>query len=559
MVNYHDWNNALISYFTKGIAVGSKIYITVDEDLIYFIGRKFLNLGNSINTLDYFKKSVIDAVIKEENVDLEPIKGFMPQDKPRCLAFLALSVLAASQMSADDEEEISEKDYFTRLRKLLNLSGEGRPNGMKSGSQSEEILWQEWNRWLLKHGFQSTAYQGKGGSQKYIKYPISQTLLRQVDKDKLQDLFIKKDWKTSWDAETLYTKVYQEIFTLSKHLQKLFQDRKRGELLAESIYDLHQQWLVEGCPSTTIKRITHRNWSHNLFAGIYRTEDPFLGEVEYYLYPKQQRGRELDSLKIDYQNNVLLLRKDRQGWFLPVENSLENEHLDNGLRLTITSENELEKLIFPARDFWILIPDPDEPESGIYTTWGSLELGQKFIILCKKDLLSDLELLQNEQLLKWEKDGLFYPFGKDSNWIEIFGCQILSQAWDGIFPSNLQLKNALQPQNKLSISLQNGLKIGHQKLWVKDYPPDIIVYGFYPRVELEIKNLITEEVIEKKSYQTNIPISIVFPQSGSYFVTASYKNEFAETLIRLEDWHHLEFANINNSYQEENNLFLVNI
>lgn len=110
----------------------------------------------------------------------------------------------------------------------------------------------------------------------------------------------------------------------------------------------------------------------------------FLGEVKYYLYLKQQRGRELDFLQINYQNNKQELRKDRQGWFLPIGNPINNEHLDNGLRLTITSEYELEKLIFPARDFWILVPDPDEPESGIYASWGTPELGQQFIIVCKK-------------------------------------------------------------------------------------------------------------------------------------------------------------------------------
>lgn len=486
--NYLSWNESLISYFLTGIPQGSKIYLTIDEDLIDFIGKNFLHLDHDINTLDHFRCSVIDTIIEDEKVNLKNIQGLNPQGKPKCLAFLSLSVLAAFQMSEDDQEEISEKDYFTRLKSLLGLSGEGRPNGMRFGSQSEEILWLEWNRWLLKQGFQPTAYKGTG-PQKFIKYPISQTLLRQVDKHKLQDLFIKKGWKTSLDAETLYTKVYQEIFTLSKHLQQLLKDRKRTELLAEAIYDVHQQWLAEGCPSTTIKRIINRNWCKNLFAGIYRTEDLFLGEVKYYLYPKQQRGRELDFLQINYQNNKQELRKDRQGWFLPIGNPINNEHLDNGLRLTITSEYELEKLIFPARDFWILVPDPDEPESGIYASWGTPELGQQFIIVCKKDLLSDLELLQNEQLLKWEDDGLFYPFGEDYNWIEIFGCQILSQAWEAIFSQNLELKNALQPRTKLSISLQNGLCIRHQKCWLNGYEPNVIVYGFYPKVNVEVFDL----------------------------------------------------------------------
>jgi hypothetical protein len=556
--NYLSWNENLISYFLSGIPQGSKIYLTIDEDLIDFIGKNFLHLDHDINALDHFRCSVIDTIIEDEKVNLKNIQGLNPQGKPKCFAFLSLSVLAAFQMSEDDQEEISEKDYFTRLKSLLGLSGEGRPNGMKFGNQSEEILWKEWNLWLLQQGFQPTAYQGKGRSNKYIKYPISQTLFRQVDKDKLQELFIKKQWINSWDAPTLYSQVRHEINYLSKHIANLLRDRKRLELVADSLHEIHQQWLAEGCPKKPItKRKNQYILSRNLFAELYRTEDPFLGDIDYFIYPKQPKFKDNNEIKIQYHNQTEVLREDRQGWYLPCGSRLIIEDLNKGIIGTVINHNNLEKLIFPAREFWILIRDKEDEDSDIYATWGSPNLGEQFIILCKQNLMKDLQLLKDEKLLDWSEE--IRPFPDHEDWLELHQCQVLSEAWEGIFPSNLQLKDALQPKTKLSISLKNGLKIPQQKAWLKDYPPDIIIYGFYPNIELEIKDIFTEQIIEHSSQKTNQLISVSFPHSTSYLVTAKARNDFEEILINLKDWEDLEIANINaNDIKSNQNNSLLN-
>lgn len=541
--SYSCWNESLISYFSSGIPQGSKIYLTIDEDLIDFIGKNFLHLDHNINALDHFRCSVIDTIIEDEKVNLKNIEGLNPQGKPKCVVFLVLSILAASQMSEDDQEEISEKDYFTRLKSLLGLSGEERPNGMKFGNHSEEILWKEWNLWLLQQGFQPTAYKGKG-PQRYIKYPISQTLFRQVDKDKLQELFIKKQWKNSWDAQTLYSQVRHEINYLSKHIANLLRDRKRLELVADSLHEIHQQWLAEDCPTKPIKKRKNQYiLSRNLFAGLYRTEDPFLGEIDYFLYPKQPKFKDNNGVKIQYQNEIEILREDRIGRYLPCSTRLTEENLNKGIIRSIINHNNLEKLILPARDFWILIADKEDEDSDIYATWGSPNLGDQFIILCKQNLMKDLQLLKDEKLLNWGEE--IKPFSENEDWLELHQCQVLSEAWEGIFPSNLQLKDALQPKTKLSISLKNSLKIPQQKAWLKDYPPDIIIYGFYPNIELEIKDIFTEQIIEHSSQKTNQLISVSFPHSSSYLVTAKARNDFEEILINLKDWDDLEIANIN--------------
>jgi hypothetical protein len=537
MINYDDWNNTLIAYFTNGVPKDSKIYINIEKDLIDFIGKKYLDLAD--DAFINFQTSIIETVIEQEKVNLKKIQGLTSSGKPKGLAFLCLSVIVACEMSANEEEEIDEKDYFCRLRNLLKLPGEGRPNGMNRGAEAEEPLWKEWNLWLLKQGFQPTAYQGAGRSHKYIKYPISQTLFRQVEKDSLQKLFIEKQWKNSWDAQTLYSHVRYEIKSLSKHIADRLSDRKRLELVAESLHEIHQQWIAEGCPAKPIKKREYV-LSHNLFTGLYRTED-LLGEIKYYLYPKQPKFKDNNEVIIQYQNQTKILREDRTGWYLPCTRVTE-EDLNKGIIGKVIDHHYLENLILPARDFWILIADKDNEESGVYASWGSPNLGDQFIILCKQDLMKDLELLKDEKLIDWGEK--IPPFAGE-DWFELYQCQVLSEAWEGIFPSNLELKYALQPKTKLSISLKNGLKISQQKAWLKDYPPEIIIYGFYPHVELQIEDIFSKQIIQNVSVKTNQLIALSFPRSSSYLITAKTKNDSEETVIKIKDWEDLDMANIN--------------
>ncbi len=549
MANYTEWNQALISYFLKGVPRGSKIYLSVDDDVLDRIGQGFfLTLSGSDNWSDDFQEAIRKAVIVDKQVNLNRIHGRDANDNPNCVAFLGACVLAAYRMA--NEETISQLNYFKRLREILHLSGSLRPQGMKSGKEAEEPLWKTWNYWLWEQGFQPSAYPGSG-PQKYINYPISQCLLRQADKDRLQVLFAAKQWTVPWDAQTLLTQIRRE--PLSHHLQELVMENKqRTEIVAEVIHEVYQQWQVQGCPATPNK--VGRTWSPNLFAGLYRVEDPFFGQVDYYLYPKQQRGRQLESVQVEYENRTQTLSEERPGWYLPIGNPLGGEYLEQGLRCSVVSPPELDQLILPARDFWLLIPDAENPDSGVYASWGTPELGTAFILLCKRELLNDIYRLRDERLLEWS--GEPEPIAEDSNWVELTQCLVTSQAYDGVFIDNQTLKDALQPTVRLSISFSGGLRVPNQRGWLAGHPPQVTVFGFAPRVELEVTSLLNEQIIVTRSQKTNQPLSLALPGTGLYLVRATYGKESAERLVRILDWNSLElsqperrgFMNVGNKY-----------
>ena len=548
MSTYEEWNRLLVNYFLQGVPRGSKIYLNVDEDVLEQVGQCFSSSPLHGSWVDDFKVALRQKVLTQEDqeVSLDILRNCNSLKVPNGVGFLSACVLAASQMA--NEEDISELNYFKRLRKILGVKGSPRPKGMKTGA--EEPLWLEWNRWLLKEGFQPSAYPGNG-RQKYINYPISQCLLRRADKDKLQHIFAEKHWDAQWDAQTLYVQVRREKQALSTHLQNLLEDKRRHEAVVEAIHEVYEQWKAQGSPSTPRTSRSQRTWSPNLFAGLYRTEDPILGEVEYYLYPRQQRGRKLESVQVQYQDGTHYLQEDRSGWYLPIGEPLTINEIECGVKCLISNPSTLDKLILPARDFWILTPDPENPDSGIYASWGTPELGTPFILLCKEELLKDLEKLKDERLLEW--DGEPYPIDSQSSWIELDQCMVLSQTWDGVFVENQALKNALQPKVSLSISFSGGLRIPQQRGWLEGYPPQVTVFGFSPKVELEVIDLIEERELLTRSQNTNQPYSLDLPRKGSYLVRAKHSKEVTEKVIHILDITDLEITEHANAFKQKIN------
>ena len=533
MANYREWNQALIFYFTTSLPRGKRVYLSVDNEILEQIGQKFNQKIEDSNWSNDFRRAVREEVVAQGRVNLAKLQGRNLDGLPQGVAFLGAMVLAANDMA--DEEEISDDNYFKRLRAVLGLptAENGRPLGIKFGKQGEEPLWEDWNLWLMANGFMPSAHRGRGGRTTYINYPISQSLLRCTDKVRLVQLFNEKQWTAQWDAMTLFASVRRETQRLSTHLKQLItENRERYEAVAESIHEVYQQWQAQGRPAVVKAGV--RNWSRNIFAGLYRTEDPFFGDVNYYPYPKKVRGWELNTIKIQYGERDQRLIDERPGWYLPLEFSLSLSELERGAKYPITLQCDLDSLVLPSRDFWILIPDPDDTDTGVYATWGQPSLGTKFILLCKKELLPDINRLRDERLIEWS--GKPQPVFNDSNWVELHQCMVISRAWNGVFIRNQELKDALQPNVSLYISFSGGLRVPQQSAWLQGHSPQVTIFGFYPTVTLQITRLLDNLSIIERSQSTNTPISVNFPSSGDYVVKATCAGESTERLLKIVDW-----------------------
>jgi hypothetical protein len=108
---------------------------------------------------------------------------------PLCVAFLALSVLAAHKMHSD--QEASSGAYYFRLASLLDA--ERVAGDLPKDFRTEEFasLWHFLADWLAKTKSLSLVLPEADVQRRYIAYPLVHVPLRQLDLDKLPLFF---DW-----------------------------------------------------------------------------------------------------------------------------------------------------------------------------------------------------------------------------------------------------------------------------------------------------------------------------------------------------------------------------
>lgn len=563
MASYEEWNEALRRYFVDRVPQGSAVYLSVDEDALLAAGRG-LTVTTSRDTLaDWFgqlpllgehsmkagprgdliqdfrhavRSQICDA---DERVHLATIRGLDGSGNPRAVPVLAIMVLAASHMA--DQGEVSESNYFTRLREVLGIAQEhGRPRGMEFGYDSEEPLWKQWNLWLQDRGYVPTARRGEG-PRTYISYPLSQALLRQADRERLRRLFQDRGWTAEWDAETVLGKVLTVSAGLSQHLQEILASGgQRLGAVAEAIFEEYDTWRVDPHQPVSGGSRGYRG-SGTITAGVYRVADVVTREVEYYLYPRQRHGQEVDGKQVEIRGEKHTLTNERPGWLAPI-GPIGEQEIEQGLRLQIEPPGDTHTLVLPPRSFWVLIPDPENPESGVYGTWGTAPLGTTFVVLCRRELLPDLQRLRDERLIEWTGEPA-QPFEGDS-WVEIRQCMVVSEAWRGVFAENRDLYEALRPMQKLSVAPSGGLRVPGVTGWLEGYGPQITVYGFYPEASIRILRASDEQQLLEETHATGSPIAVAWAGPGVYRIEASCGGEEQTRVIRIVSWDDLTIAHV---------------
>ena len=483
MANYDEWSKAITEYFVSGLSSGATVYLSVDEGALMNIGTRFeQSKANQVDWVEDFKRAVQSECVIGNQVYLDRTSGYLSDQTPRCAAFLAAMVLAAHHMVAEETEDeiIASINYFKRLRQVLGLPHEqgGRPDGLQQAGV-EESLWQIWNRWLIRNGWLPSANRGSSVAQAYINYPLSQALLREADKKAMERLFREKEHSDQlsrvWDRDIVGSWIRMQQFN-SKYLRELIQenDRSRYEAITDAIYEVYSSidWdrnmPQHGSRSTLQRRLT---------AQLYRNEDPIMGYIDYYLYPRQPRQFSGGTLKVIQNGCAHPLIKDRPGWFLP----LWPENPAGGVSYEVIGHPQIKELVLPERRFWILIRDPENESSGVFAGWGHPGLGETFLLLCKKEYADQMENFKQEDLLKWDQD-----FSINEEWVEYRECMIISPSWEGIIPQHQDLYDALKPTISATISLKGGLRVPNQGGWLEGYAPEMTIIAFDDSIELKL-------------------------------------------------------------------------
>lgn len=512
MPSYDEWNEALATHFTAGQPDDTRIFMSVDTHLIDAVGR---SLGVEANAVDDFKRAVRDEVVFGDSLDVARLCRSPRYGTPNGVAFMAACVLAATQMQNLEERGIRETNFFSHLRNVLGLPDvKGRPDGLTPSD--DERLWESWNRYLTLLGLHSTARRGLGGRE-FVELPISQTLLREADKDRLVDLFSKLHLGADLDPASLLNRLATE--PLHSRVVEALADERR-EATVEAIHDLYEDWRVQrdhhGPDRTGL-----------IYAGLYYTIDIF-GNAEWLIYPREPRHlhRTLGSATRDGER--FPLSQHRPGHLNPLTIATVND-LDQGTRFEIEGGGAI---VLPKRDYWVLVSDPQDREDNVFASWGAPTLGRPFMVLTRKEKLSAFHRLRDDGILQIGSSA--QAFGDDRWWV-LERCQVLSERATRDIKSLYGITE-LSPRSRLAISVTGGIPAPGRGGWMEDHGPSAAVVAFDREADVKVIRPEEGHTVLDARVSTGERISVDLNEPGLYRIEVRTPDKEVVRDIAIVAW-----------------------
>lgn len=557
MTTFPQWNEAIINFTLSGLSIGSRVFLSIDDATLEAIGSTFSEPRPQTGWIEDFKRSVRHQCVVGDEIRLARFTSPLRDSRnfPCYIPFLAAMVLAAHNMGdAGDDHNIASHDYFTHFNSVMGLSDQqGRPKGLATGEDGN--LWEDWNRWLRTQGFLPTAVPGDPGAYKYTRYPISQTVLRQSDRNSLWRHFTDRSWRKNYDEVLLMQRIRKDAQYFTRHLREILHPdsdmwQRSYEAISLACYEVYEDWREAG--GTASKTQATARVRTTLDAGLYRTADYFSGTVEYQLFPRQPRHAASIALSVQYQGDSHPLSEDRPGWYAPLW-SVDWHQLTHGIKLPLESSNSyLQHLYFPTHDFWILTLDPQMPESGIYASWDKgVEIGNPFILLAKEKLSADLIRLKNEGLLEWESSNTIFD-----DWREYRGVTVQAEerAWASIsLGENDDLRLTLQPRTNFNLTVTGGLRAPRGLGWLVGHGPQVSLASFIVEAELAVYTEDDEKVFSSP-IEAGTMISIPWGAHGNYKIVVTQNGRSEERVVRILDWSELDIRPLDAAlYPSEDN------
>jgi hypothetical protein len=289
-----------------------------------------------------------------------------------------------------------------------------------------------------------------------------------------------------------------------------------------------------------------------LTAGLYREEDPFMGEVCYSYYVPQPGDVTASGLVLWNGQDSTRLRPDRVGWFSPLPWPGMSAPPVKSLTMRLEGHPTLREVVFPERDFWILVPDP-LGGGGAHATWGPPVPEQPFILLCRASLEPILQSLREKGAVEWQESHV-EPIG---GWFEIRGCRISPSGWrvrrSGLRPHEEALIRKLRPRAEGSIQFDGGLPApDRREEWMQNYLPSIRVRMGRGRAWIRVTDLQSQSEMLHRQVPAGEAVSLSASlRPGFYRVEAGQDEDEDEDnanptlpprIIAIRDWESLECA-----------------
>ena len=385
MITYDQWNKAIISSLFEECEPGEIVFLQTDANTLLEIAEKSkFGVADADEAADSLTEAVRNKMVLYDSVDLWAVNpstvnllwNDCPEEEPSQVAFLALTVLAASKMETPK--------YYRHLNELV-FDDPARGRWKQDKLEHIERLWKHLQKWVKYHGGIELHLTEGPPNRRFVWYPISQCLISKFDEHTLQSIFKEKDLKPgAYLAESQLLSILRfcKLFPkLSVKIRRPIIEEKNAEirLILGQIQLLLENW--DGEVTERISRGIKRQSSNRIDVQLQLNTSDDINEVRYWFRCK--RGD-----KITFERNSLgieTLQPLDEQWFEPFvtrANRLSFQVLQNGVELK-TEEIKPSTFRLKSSDIWVFRYD-SEPDDGWFSQGNFLLHEEHHIVYCKQ-------------------------------------------------------------------------------------------------------------------------------------------------------------------------------
>jgi len=455
---YQRWNKAILEYCLLGANTGSSdTFLTVTPRILSGARSQMTGIilapEDAEATFAEAVQKIYHSRVLRHAGRLATLRRCGDDGLPECVAFLALSVLAAYRMQTDEDAGASA--YYVRLAELLNCELSG---AFPAGFETDEFegLWLFLRAWLEReHGRHLAMPREDVGLRRYVALPLTHVPLRRVDIERLPDFF---DWacyepgvrigRAALDADLTRWSRGREVFTNAG--MAALADERRAAVLAQVGHEL-ESW--DGLRTDSLGRRSGR---------VEILLDVVLRRPRFSYLPRRPA-----SFPSTFDDGSRLFEASDDGWYDPIAIPPEDgPSLRAGFSWEMPSGDARLALRRPAATVIAM------PASGEYTGFlshGGLRLGAAGAALCVNELADEasryLTDVAHQSCLPFRHPSV--PEG----WQLFTGFRVQRRV---SAPASLE---ALAIEETVNLVPSGGLRLGGRWAWLAGAPPQLGVTG----------------------------------------------------------------------------------
>lgn len=385
-----------------------------------------------------------------------------PDGLPQCIAFLALSVLAAYEMRTDEER--SANAYYARLALLLGVELE---RGVPRGFDVEEFgtLWAYLRTWLAEERRIELAFPPEDArTGRFVALPLTHAPLRRVDLERLPEFFSRSGYSPGskvplprLEADLMRWMTGGSPFTEAG--TAALRDARRPAVCAQIESEL-EAWdgeLKEG----TVRRT----------APVEILSDPFLRRIRLSYLPRRP-----SAFPAVFDDGTRLFEASSDGWYAPLLIPREEGRLlADGFEWHM-SDSRLAVVLRrpPAR---IIVLGPSE-FTGFISRHG-LVLREGSQVLCVEQLKDEVSAYLGEAT--GTRCNTSSQTDLPEGWVLFQNVIPVRRPEPPAFSSG-----ELDIETSADIKAVGGLKLGRRQVWALGAPPRVFVSGEFELASVAI-------------------------------------------------------------------------